>query len=90
MGLIAARYIGRKNEWVIYPSVPPRWGFWSFAKSSQAQRVSVDGVRSRKPVYAAPYLLGGHMRSHRLNGPETEYVPFHEPTREAGLDLSWG
>jgi hypothetical protein len=90
MGLIAARYISRKNEWVIYPSVPPRWGFWSFAKPSQAQRVSFDGVRSRKPVYAAPYLLGGLMQSHRLNGPETEYLPFHEPTREAGLDLKLG
>ena len=44
MGIISWRYIAHKNERVIFPAIPPNWGFWSCWKPSQAQEVVFEGV----------------------------------------------
>ena len=35
MGLIANRYIARKNEAITFPFIPPKWGFWGSFKPSR-------------------------------------------------------
>ena len=90
MGLISWRLIARKNEWVIFPAIPPNWGFWSKFKPSQAQEVVFEGLYSRKPLYIAPYLLGGFGESFELNEGETAYQCIENLEHEVGLDVKYG
>jgi len=90
MGLIASRYIPRKNEMDIYPSIPPNWGAYSAWKCSRACEVTLEGVRSRNPLYVTPYVLAGYGQSNDLNEEETAYIHDDNPTLEAGLDVKYG
>lgn len=82
MGFISWRSIARKNEWAIFPAIPPNWGFWSRFKPSQAREIALDGIRPRRPFYAAPYLAGGYGRERNPG-----FVPVKSWKKEAGLDL---
>lgn len=90
MGLITSRYIARKNEWIVFPAIPPNWGFWSPFKPSQAQEIVFKGLYSRKPLYIAPYTLGGFGQSFDLNDIETAYIRTDDPIHELGLDVKYG
>ena len=90
MGLIAWRWIARKNELIIFPGISPKWGGWSGFKPSQAQEVIFEGLYSRKPLYVAPYALGGFGQSFELNDQETAYIRDDEPAHEVGLDIKYG
>jgi hypothetical protein len=90
MGLIAYRWIAHKNELSIFPAIPFDWGEVSNLKVSRAQEVVFSGIRGRKPLYVAPYLLGGHSRSYELNAEETAYSGLNDPAYEAGLDIKYG
>jgi hypothetical protein len=90
MGLTAWRYIARKTETITSPAIPPKWGFWGSFKPSQAREVVLEGVSSHKPLYIAPYLLGGFGRSYELNDAETAYGRKDKLVREAGLDVKYG
>lgn len=90
MGLICWRWIAHKNEVVIFPKISPEWGGWSFWKPSLAQEIIFEDVFSRKPLYVAPYLLGGFGRSFELNEAETAYERRDDPALEAGLDIKYG
>ncbi len=88
MGMIAYRFIARKNERHIFPAIPPNWDM-GFAKVSQAQRIMLENVFGRRPVYVAPYGLGGVTRVAELNGVGTAYEFDDALTREVGLDLRY-
>jgi len=90
MGLISWRLIARKSEFVIFPAVPPNWGFWSKFKPSQAQEVVFECLYSHKPLYIAPYLLGGSGQSFELNEDETAYQRIDDREHELGLDVKYG
>lgn len=90
MGLIVYRYIARKAEVVVFPTISPKWGPWSFWKPSQAKRVRYEGVYSRNPVYITPYGLGGLGQSFDLNHDQTAYLRHTDPAREVGLDIKYG
>ncbi len=90
MGLTCYRWIARKNENDVFPAIPPKWGFTSAFKPSQAQEISLEGLRSRNPLYIAPYVLGGTGYSYDLNEEETAYLRSKAPTAELGLDLKYG
>ncbi|MFQ6675213.1 MAG: DUF5916 domain-containing protein [Fidelibacterota bacterium] len=90
MGLTVWRYIARKFETVTFPAISPRWGFWSLWKPSLAQRVQLEGVYSRNPVYITPYALGGAGLSSRLNPEETDWITEQNPVRDMGLDVKYG
>jgi hypothetical protein len=90
MGLSAWRWIPHKNETVIFPKIPPDLGPWSIFKPSRAQEVVLTGIRSRKALYVAPYVLGGYGRSFELNDAETAYERSDDPALEAGLDIKYG
>ncbi|MFB0518306.1 MAG: DUF5916 domain-containing protein, partial [Acidobacteriota bacterium] len=90
MSIISWRYIARKAEWVIFPAIPPNWGFYSILKPSQAQEVVFEGLYRRKPLYIAPYLLGGFGQSFELNEGETGYQRVENLAHEVGLDVKYG
>ena len=90
MGIIVWRKISRKNEWVIFPSIPPDWGFWSKFKPSRAQECVMEDVRNRKPLHIAPYTLGGFGQHSELNEPKTLYHRNNNFEGEAGLDIKYG
>ena len=43
-------------------------------KPSQAQEIEFEGLRARRPLYIAPYVLAGFSRNNDLNDAETAYV----------------
>jgi hypothetical protein len=90
MGIITWRYIARRAEWVIFPATPPNWGFLSFEKPSKAQEVVFEGLYSRKPLYVAPYLLGGFGHYSELNDEKTVYQRTENLEYEGGLDVKYG
>ena len=90
MGMTAWRYIARKSETIISPFIPDKWGFWGSFKPSQARDIVLEGVASHRPLYVAPYVLGGYGRSYELNDTETAYDAKDEFVHEAGLDVKYG
>jgi hypothetical protein len=57
MGLIVYRYNARDREMDIYPIIEPHWGFWSFAKPSQAKDVVFENIKNKRPWFTSPYGL---------------------------------
>jgi len=90
VGIIVWRQIARKNEWDIFPAIPPDWGFWSKFKPSQAQEFVLEGIVNKRPVYMTPYALGGLGRAAELNEAKTGYRQSESVERQAGLDLKYG
>jgi hypothetical protein len=89
MGLIAWRYIARKNEIDIYPAIPPDWEM-SFLKPSVGQDILMQGIKSKSPMYVTPYLLSGLFKESELNKKETAYNNFNETKFDFGLDVKYG
>jgi len=90
MGMIVWRWTASKNEIDIFPAIPPNWGPNSMIKPSQAEEILLKGLKPEKPLYIAPYMLGGYKSTNELNGTETEYIKTNKPAFEAGLDLKYG
>jgi hypothetical protein len=90
MGLIVWRWIARKNEILTFPEIERKFGSWSIWKPSQAKEVVFQGIRSRKPLYVAPYLMTGFRRYFDLNDEETAYERIYNPAHELGLDVKYG
>jgi len=90
MGLKAFRWIPRKAELICFPDVDPRLGAITLYKPSQCRDCVLEDVRSRRPLYITPYILGGYGQSNDLNDEETAYVRRDKPSTEAGLDIKYG
>ncbi len=90
MGLGAWRNIARKNEVILFPAIPPNWGFFSITKGSQLQPVAIEGVRSRRPLYVTPYVIGGTGFTSALSSDGTRYDQNSESVKDIGADLKYG
>jgi hypothetical protein len=90
MGLAAFRIIARKSELAVFPVVASRWGVVGVNKPSQMHPIVLDGIRSRQPLYVAPYALGGVGHSYTLPAGATAYERQTDPVREMGVDLKYG
>ncbi len=90
MGITSWRFIARKGERDIFPSIPSNWGYYSFWKPSQAQEVVFEGIQSQTPFYIAPYLLGGGGNTYGLNAFKTAYTKTDDSKYEGGMDLKYG
>ncbi|TAL63467.1 MAG: hypothetical protein EPN88_12245 [Bacteroidetes bacterium] len=90
MGLICIRKIAHKNEVDISPAIPPNWGEWSAYRPSKAQEIVFEGLKSKKPFYIAPYLIGGSQLDNVLNESATGYTLHKSPKMNAGLDVKYG
>ena len=90
LGLLAYRWIARKNEIAVFPAIPPKWGFHSLIKPSQAREVVLEGIRSTRPLYVTPYGLGGIGQSHVLDAEANGYERDDQPAADMGLDVKYG
>lgn len=86
MGMILYRYIARKAERHIFPSIPPDWSR-GFTKPSQAQKIRLTDIEYQKPFYITPYVLGGFDQQYALSNTGDTYELSDDFTTEAGLDL---
>ncbi len=90
MGFICIRNIAHKNELDVYPAIPPNWGRWSAYRPSKAQEIVFNDLKSKKPFYIAPYVIGGYQQDNTLNSTETAYDYTKKPKYNAGLDVKYG
>jgi len=88
MGVTAVRFMAVHNEIVIYPAIEPRWAL-AMLKSSQAQDMTFTGIHPRKPLYLAPYFLGGSNQISALNSPGVAWELDRQMTGELGLDAKY-
>ncbi len=89
MGLMVMMYSAKKYELVSYPAIEPNWGFWSWAKPSQFQKVTFKKIKSHNPVYITPYILGGFAVQNDLNDEETSYKKSDKISKNIGLDVRY-
>jgi hypothetical protein len=89
MGLVAHRIIARKSERSTFPAIEPNADF-AFLKPSRAQKIVLEGVYSRRPLYITPYGLAGFDRSAFLADPPLRYHHQHLRRSEIGGDLKYG
>jgi len=89
MGIILRRYIARKSEHVTFPEIPPNWNI-SFYKPSQALEAVFEGLHRCKPLYIAPYLLGGYGYYSEINEGKKAYQRTENLEYEGGLDVKYG
>jgi len=90
MGMTFWRWLPHKNEAMVYPPIDPKYGDWAMMKPSKAKKVVFEDLKSKKPIYIAPYALAGVTQSNELNDDETEYLYNSDPSIEAGLDIKYG
>ncbi len=90
MGFICIRKIAHKNEVDVYPAIPPNWGESSAYRPSKAQEVVLDGLKSKKPFYIAPYVIGGTQFDNVINEAGTAYDLDKSAKFNAGLDVKYG
>ena len=86
MGLIVRRSIARKEEWDVYPKVPPTWGFSGLFKPSQSREIELRDIGSPRRLYLAPYTLAG-MRWMESETVKTSGMSGEE--HQVGLDLKY-
>ena len=84
MGLTATRLVSRLGERVTFPEIDPAD---EFRKPSVARDVVLRDVRTRRPFYVTPYVLGGVDRS--VTPGETAFEARSGTAREAGLDIRY-
>ncbi len=89
MGLIIRRNISANTETDTYPAIDPKYGYMAVNKPSLAQEIIIVGARPERPIYIAPYILGGFSRDNTLNEEETEYVRHDNPQYNIGVDLKY-
>ncbi len=89
MGMVSWWYLAAKNEVDMYPLIPLNWGDASSWKPSQMKEFEFEGVYSRKPLYIAPYLLGGVQQTTELDKEGKTYFRDDELVGELGLDLKY-
>jgi hypothetical protein len=90
MGLICVRRIAHKNEIDVFPAIPPNWGESSAYRPSKAQEIVFEGLKSKKPFYIAPYVIGGYQLDNMLNSTGTAYDLEKSPKFNGGLDVKYG
>jgi hypothetical protein len=89
MGITLQRKVARKTERLVFPPVPSI-ADWAFLKPSLAQKIVLEDIRPRKPLYVTPYGLSGLEQSYSLNDTGTGYPREDELKAEAGVDLKYG
>lgn len=88
MGLSVNRLIGRKNERQIFPAIPPNWPGAAF-KPSQLRDVSLEGIRSRRPIFITPYAGTRHSTNTTLVADPSRYERHGDLDVDIGGDLKY-
>jgi hypothetical protein len=86
IAVITYRYIARKNEWQVFPAIPPEF---TMLRPSMAQDAVLEGVQTHRPVYITPYLLSGVDRTNQLNDAGDSFDFSSEVDYAVGGDLKY-
>lgn len=86
VGLIAFRFISRKNERHLFPAIPNEWPYQTI---SQAREVILNGIRIQRPVYLTPYTLGGFGQIANLNQAGSGFQMDSQWEKDIGLDIKY-
>lgn len=89
MGITVWWYISAKNEVDIHPYISPQAGSSAQWRPSLMQDYEFTDIKPRKPLYIAPYILGGIQQHASLNANSSAYLKEKDPTFEAGLDVKY-
>jgi len=89
MGLLINRSISHRNEVDSYPETDPKYGILSANKPSLAQTIELRGLKSKKPVYIAPYVASGFERMNTLNDAETGFDYDDNKKLTGGIDVKY-
>ncbi len=90
MGMMIWRYIASKVETQSYPFMPNNLGQFSMFKPSRIQKIYFEDLKSKKPLYFTPYVLGGLEQFSELNEDETAYENKLDKKLNVGFDLKYG
>jgi hypothetical protein len=86
MGLTVTRLVSRSGERVTFPDIDPRF---EFRAPSQAQKVVLTGVRTRRPIYLTPYALAGVDRRVEPGAPGVGWSRSSDVTHDVGADMRY-
>lgn len=89
MGLLINRSISYCNEFDTYPAADPKYGMLAANKPSLAQTIELHGIKSKKPVYVAPYVSAGIGKTNLLNEDETAFDYSEDKKFTGGIDLKY-
>ncbi len=89
MGMSIWRTIISKQEWHVFPLITNDFGLTGVWKPSQAQKIVLEGLKRKNPVYITPYLLTGVEQKSELNESKTGYKKINDSKLTAGLDLKY-
>ncbi len=89
MGLNVSRWIPSKNEQICMPNVEEKYGPAGYIKASQTMELVIKNIKSKKPVYIAPYILGGLQQVNILSNDETKYNHENYNDWNAGMDVKY-
>ena len=90
MGITVWRRIPHNNETDCSPEIDPKYGEFALMKPSLSREVVFDDLQPARPLYIAPYALGGITQNHILNDEGTAYIHENDPKITGGLDIKYG
>ncbi len=88
MGILLLRWMAAKSELDTYPAVSPKYSS-AWYKPSLSQLIEFEGLKPRKPVYVAPYIIGGIGQANKLNEDDSGYEMNSTPKLDAGGDIKY-
>jgi len=88
MGILLLRWCSAKTELVTFPDVSPDY-LNPYYKPSLSKVIEFEGLKPKKPVYIAPYILGGVGQVNELNESGTSYDMKSTPKLDAGGDIKY-
>jgi len=90
MGILLMRYSpGKpKPEMVNFPAILPDYPT-PYYKPSRSKLIEFEGLKPKRPIYIAPYIIGGIGQVNALNEAETEYEMNSTPKLDAGGDIKY-
>jgi Domain of unknown function (DUF5916) len=89
MNLVVYRKIASKNEFSVFPDIPPNWGLLSFANIAEGYPILFKGIKNSNPIYVTPYALGGLSGNQVINEAKTDYQNSSGSNLQAGLDVKY-
>lgn len=89
MNLVIYRKIASKNEFSVFPDIPPNWGLLSFANVAEGYPIHFKGIKNSNPVYVTPYILGSTSGNQVLNSTRLDYKNVSDSNLEAGIDVKY-
>ncbi len=89
MGMTVYSYIAKDSKMDTYPDISNKWGFWSWSKPSQTQKIRFKNIEPNRPLYIAPYLLAGFEQSIDVDEKHKTFSKTNLGEFEAGLDMKY-